>query len=273
MLAHGFPELAYSWRHQIEALAAAGYRVIAPDMRGFGDSPAPAEIEAYDVVELCGDVVQLLDDRGLERAAIVGHDWGANVAWHFALMHPERTACVAGLSVPLVPRAPAAPLEIMRRHLGEDFYIVWFQEPGVAEAALERDLRRTFCTREVWTAEWAARDEAAPPPPAFMSEDDLAVYVETFGRTGLRGGLNWYRNIDRNWEVTAPWDEQTIDMPALFLAGSRDSTMQWMSPEVMKGRVTDLRTVIVDGAGHWIQQERPEEVNAALLAMFADAGW
>jgi pimeloyl-ACP methyl ester carboxylesterase len=272
VLLHGFPELAFSWRRQIDALADAGYRAIAPDMRGYGQSDAPEEIEAYDVVELCGDVAHLLDERGLERAAIVGHDWGANVAWHFALIHPERTACVAGLSVPLVPRAPAAPLGIMREHLGQDFYIVWFQEPGVAEEALARDVRRTVLTPEVWTEEWAAREES-PRTPAWMTEDDVDVYVSAFERTGFRGGLNWYRNIDRNWEITADLDGRKIEMPALFLAGTRDSTMKWMSPEVMKDRATDLRVVMVEGAGHWVQQERPDEVNAALVDLLRDADW
>src|SRR5204863_6385849 len=235
VLLHGFPELAYSWRNQIDALADAGYRVLAPDMRGFGRSDAPQPIEAYDVIELCGDVARLLDNAGAERAAVVGHDWGANVAWHFALMHPERTVCVAGVSVPLVPRAGAPPLEIMRAHLGEDFYIVWFQEPGVAEAALERDVRRTILTPTVWTAEWAVRDDENPRVPPHMTEDDVAVYVAEFERTGFRGGLNWYRNIDRNWERTETLDDRKLEMPALFIAGTRDSTMQWMSPEVMQG--------------------------------------
>jgi pimeloyl-ACP methyl ester carboxylesterase len=273
VLLHGFPELAYSWRHQIDALADAGYRVLAPDMRGYGRSEAPDDVEAYDILELCGDVARILDDAGAARAAVVGHDWGANVAWHCALVHPERTACVAGISVPLVPRAPAPPLEIMRRHLGEDFYFVWFQEPGVAEAALERDVRRTLTTPEVWTAEWAARDDENPRVPPFMTEDDVTVYVAEFERTGFRGGLNWYRNVDRNWELTADLDDRKVEMPALFMAGTRDSTMKWMSPEVMKGRVTDLRTQMVDGAGHWLQQERPDEVNRALLALLRDAGW
>jgi pimeloyl-ACP methyl ester carboxylesterase len=273
VLLHGFPELAYSWRHQIDALADAGYRVLAPDMRGFGRSDAPDEIEAYDVVELCGDVARMLDDAGIERAAIVGHDWGANVSWHFALMHPERTACVAGISVPLVPRAPAPPLEIMRQHLGEDFYIVWFQTPGVAEEALERDVRRTLLTPEVWTAEWAAREDENPRVPPYMTERDVSVYVTEFERTGFGGGLNWYRNIDRNWQLTADLDGTKIEMPALFMAGTRDSTMKWMSPDVMDGRVTDLRIEMVEGAGHWLQQERPDEVNRALLALLRDADW
>lgn len=272
VLLHGFPELAHSWRHQIDALAEAGYRAIAPDMRGYGRSPSPPEVEAYDVVELCADVVRVMDDRGIERAAIVGHDWGATVAWHFALLHPQRVACVAGLSVPLVPRSPAPPLGLMREHLGEDFYIVWFQEPGVAEAALERDVRRTLLTPQVWTATWAESDEEPRVPP-YMSEDDVALYVREFERTGFRGGLNWYRNIDRNWELTADLDGRTIDVPALFLAGTRDSTMKWMSPEVMEGRVRDLRVVMVEGAGHWVQQQAPDQVNAALLGLLQDSGW
>ena len=272
LLLHGFPELWYSWRHQMTGLAEAGYRAIAPDMRGFGRSSIPEAVEAYDVVELCGDVAGLLDDIGAEKAAIVGHDWGANVAWHFALIHPERTACVAGISVPLVPRSPAPPLPIMRKHLGEDFYIVWFNRPGAADEALARDARRTLLTPAVWTAKWAAEDEDPRVPP-FMTEDDVAVYVDEYERTGFTGGLNWYRNIDRNWERTAAYDDRKIEVPALFMAGTRDSTMKWMSPDVMAGRVTDLRTELVDGAGHWLQQERPDEVNRGLLALLRGAGW
>jgi pimeloyl-ACP methyl ester carboxylesterase len=271
LLLHGFPELWFSWRHQMAALAGAGFRAIAPDMRGFGRSSAPKEVEAYDVVELCSDVAGLLDDVGADRAAIVGHDWGANVAWHFALIHPERTKAVAGISVPLVPRPPAPPIGIMREHLGEDFYIVWFQEPGVADEALARDVRRTLITPAVWTAEWAGSEED-PRLPDFMTEDELAVYVGEYTRSGFTGGLNWYRNMDRNWERTAGYDDRRIEMPALFLAGTRDSTMKWMSPDVMTGRVTDLRSELVEGAGHWLQQERPDEVNSALLALLRDAG-
>ena len=273
VLLHGFPELAYSWRHQIPALARAGYHAIAPDMRGYGRSEAPEEIEAYDILELCGDVLQLLDDRDIERAAIVGHDWGATVAWHFALLHPKRTACVAGLSVPLVPNPPAAPLTIMREHLGEDFYIVWFQEPGVAEEALERDVRRTVVTPAVWDPDWAKQMDDNPRVPPFMHQQDVEVYVREYTRTGFRGGLNWYRNIDRNWELTRKYDEHKLEMPALFMVGTQDSTVKWMTPDAMKDRAPDLRIESVDGAGHWIQQERPDEVNRALLALFGDAGW
>jgi pimeloyl-ACP methyl ester carboxylesterase len=273
VLLHGFPELAYSWRHQISALGDEGYRTIAPDMRGFGRSDAPEEIEAYDIVELCGDVARVLDDRELERAAIVGHDWGATVAWHFALLHPERTTCVAGMSVPLIPNPPVAPLTIMRERLGDDFYIVWFQEAGVAEQALERDVRRTLLTPAVWDPAWAEREDENPRLPPFMNEQDVAVYIREYARTGFRGGLNWYRNIDRNWELTRQYDDRKLEVPALFMVGTRDSTVQWMSPEAMQERATDLRVELVEGAGHWLQQERPDEVNRALLALFRDAGW
>jgi pimeloyl-ACP methyl ester carboxylesterase len=172
-----------------------------------------------------------------------------------------------------VPNPPAAPLEIMRSHFGEDFYIVWFQEPGVAEAALERDVRRTLLTPAVWNPEWAARTGEQPDVPAFMTEDDVAVYVSEYERTGFSGGLNWYRNIDRNWELTREFDERKIELPALFVAGARDPAIKWMPPEAMNGRVTDLRSQLIDGSGHWVQQQSPGDVNGALLGLFREAGW
>ncbi len=266
VLCHGFPELAFSWRHQIPALSAGGFRVIAPDMRGFGESSSPQDVEAYDVVSLCGDVCAVLDDAGEERAIIVGHDWGANVAWQMAVLHPERVRAVAGLSVPFVPRSPAPPIPIMRRHLGEDFYIVWFQQPGVADEALARDVRRTLTTKRVWTSSWAEEDDAPPQRGEWLSEQELAVYIEAFERTGFTGGLNWYRNIDRNWQLTEAVAEHAVEQPAMFLTGEKDPVRKFMPAEAMDGWVTDLRAnVIVPGAGHWVQQERPHEVNTALL--------
>jgi pimeloyl-ACP methyl ester carboxylesterase len=266
VLCHGFPELAYSWRHQVPALVQAGYRVIAPDMRGYGRSSAPAEVEAYDVVSLCGDLCGLLDTLELERAIFVGHDWGASVVWQLAVLHPERVGAVAGLSVPFVPRAPAAPIPIMRRHLGEDFYIVWFQTPGVADAALASDVRRTLTTSRQWTAQWAEEDGATRKLPAWLSEAELAVYVEAFERTGFTGGLNWYRNIDRNWELTEPVAERRVEAPAMFLTGELDPVCRFMPAEAMSGWVRDLRAeIVVPDAGHWVQQQAPEEVNSALL--------
>jgi pimeloyl-ACP methyl ester carboxylesterase len=265
VLLHGFPELAYSWRHQIGPLAQAGYRVLAPDLRGVGGSDRPDDIAAYAVTELAADVVALIDHAGREQAIVIGHDWGADAAWKTAWMHPERVAAVAGLSVPFIPRAPAPPVGIMREHLGEDFYMVWFQEPGVAERALEQDVRRTLATTKVWTREWAASHDDPPTPP-FMTDADLQVYVDAYTRTGFSGGLALYRNLDRNWELTAPFADRRIEQPALFLTGERDPVRSFMPAAAMDGWVTDLRaSVVVPGAGHWVNQERPDEVNAALL--------
>lgn len=265
VLCHGFPELWYSWRHQLPALAAAGYRAVAPDLRGYGGSSIPADPQAYDLLSVCRDLLGLLDDLGEERAVFVGHDWGASVVWQLAQAHPARVSAVAGISVPFAPRAPAPPVGLLRQALGEDFYIVWFQQPGVADEALARDVRRTLTAREQWTAAWSLRDDH-PPLPQWLNEDDVRVYAEAFERTGFTGGLNYYRNLDRTWELTAPLAECRIEQPALFMTGSRDPVAQFMPAVIMDGWVTDLRDkIVVEGAGHWLPQERPAEVNEALL--------
>jgi pimeloyl-ACP methyl ester carboxylesterase len=271
VLLHGFPELGFSWRHQVAPLVAADYRVLVPDMRGFGDSDAPDDAEQYAVDVLAADVLGLLDHAGAQRGTVIGHDWGADVAWKTAWLHPERVLAVAGLSVPFAPRAPAPPLGLMRKHLGEDFYMVWFQQPGVAEQALARDVRRTLATSRVWDAAWAADTGDQPRTPPFMTEDELDVYVRTFGRTGFHGGLNYYRNLDRNWERTADVAERRITAPALFATGERDPVRRFMPAAVMDGWVTDLRVdAVIEGAGHWVQQEAPDQVNELLLAWLAD---
>jgi pimeloyl-ACP methyl ester carboxylesterase len=270
LLCHGFPELGYSWRHQVPALVDAGYRVVVPDMRGFGGSERPQAIEAYDVIELTGDLVGLLDWLEVPDAVFVGHDWGASTVWGAALIHPRRVRAVAGLSVPFAPRAAAPPLPTMRRRFGEDFYICWFQEPGVADAALARDVRRALTARSVWTAAWAAADEEADPRPRWLSEADLAYYVETFERTGFTGGLNYYRNIDRNWELTEPYAGRRIEQPSMFLTGDRDPVRSFMPPDHLEEWLTDLRVNAVIPGGHWIQQERPAEVNEALLGFLGE---
>jgi len=211
----------------------------------------------------------LLDELGERAAIFVGHDWGANVAWHMALLHPERVRAVAGLSVPLVPRAPAPPIAIMREHLGEDFYMVWFQEPGVADEALGSDVRRTLTTSRVWSSDWAQED-APTSRPEWLSEEELAVYIEAFERTGFTGGLNWYRNIDRNWELTADLADRRVEQQAMFLTGELDPVRSFMPAEAMQGLFTDMRAqIVVPGAGHWVQQQAPDEVNAALLEFLA----
>jgi pimeloyl-ACP methyl ester carboxylesterase len=273
VLLHGFPELWYSWRHQLRDLSEAGFHAIAPDLRGYGGTEAPPEIEAYDSVTLVDDVLALMDAFGHDRFVAVGHDWGANVAWELARRHPARVTAVAGLSVPFVPRPPAPPVPILREHLGEGFYMVWFQAPGVAEAALERDVRRTLRTTEVWDADWAARDGDGPRRPAFWTAADEELYVETFTRTGFAGGLNWYRNLDRNWERSADVADRRIEQPALFLTGERDPVRRFMPAEAMDGWVTDLReSIVVGGAGHWVQQEAPEAVSDALVGWLRTVG-
>jgi pimeloyl-ACP methyl ester carboxylesterase len=273
ILCHGFPELWYSWRHQISALAGAGYRAVAPDLRGYGQSSIPADVEAYDLPSVCGDMIGLLDDLGEERAVFVGHDWGATVVWQLALAHRARVSAVVGMSVPFMPRPPGPPVGLLREALGEDFYIVWFQQPGVADAALARDARRTLTTRKQWTAQWSQEDDQ-PPRPAWLTEQDLRVYVEAFERTGFTGGLNYYRNIDRTWQLTADLAKRRIEPPALFVTGSRDPVRGFMPTEIMNGWVTDLRDrVVIDGAGHWVQQERPGEVNEELLRFLDSVGF
>jgi len=271
VLCHGFPELAFSWRRQIPALAAAGYRVMAPDMRGYGASSIPAEPEAYNILELCGDLRGLLDGEGEEQAIFIGHDWGAFAVWALAAYFPERVRAVAGLSVPFVPRAPAPPIPIMRAHLGEDFYMVWFQTPGLADEALSRDVRRTLTTSRQWTSEWAQEEGAELKRPEWLSEDELQVYIGAFERTGFTGGLNWYRNMDRNWELTEAFKEHRVVAPAMFLTGELDPVRNFMPAEAMNGWVTDLRRrIVIPEAGHWLQQQAPQAVNTALLEFLGE---
>lgn len=258
ILAHGFPELAYSWRHQIPVLADAGYHVLAPDQRGYGGSSAPEAVEAYDIHHLTGDLVALLDDIGARQAVFIGHDWGAMVVWHTALLHPDRVRAVAGLSVPPIPRARTRPTERWREKFGEDFYMLRFQEPGVADAEMAADVAATM--RGMF-------DDLSPDaPPGWISDDELAHYVSEFGRTGFTGALNWYRNYDRNWESTPALADARITVPALFIGGTADPIGPTMNPararEVVAGPYTERW---ISGAGHWVQQERPDDVNRMLL--------
>ncbi len=271
VLCHGFPELAFSWRHQVFALADAGYRTLTPDMRGYGGSTRPPRVEDYDVLTICADLAGLLDDAGAADAIFVGHDWGAVVAWHMALAHPERVRAVAGLSVPITPRAPAPPLSILRRRYGDDFYICWFQVPGVADPVLAQNVRGAVFPESTDAADWRT-PPADPPTPAWLNDDELQVYLATFGETGFTGGLNYYRNIDRNWALTERLSDRRIEQPALFLTGSEDPVGAFMTPRKLAQTLSDLREhVVVAGGGHWIQQERPREVNAALLRFLASS--
>ncbi|MCH9722554.1 MAG: alpha/beta hydrolase [Actinomycetia bacterium] len=292
ILAHGFPELAYSWRHQIPALAAAGYRVIAPDQRGYGGSSRPDSVDSYDIAALTGDLVGLIDECGAERAALVGHDWGAVVAWSTPLLHPARVAAVAGLSVPPVPRPATPPTVAFRRIFGDNFfYILYFQQPGAADAEMAADprraLRRMLGGMRAPTDEAAALRMLAPGPdgfierldaperlPEWLGPEELDHYVTEFTRTGFTGALNWYRNFDRNWQIMDHPAATTIDVPALFVGGTADPVLAFTktgrATEVARGR---YREVMLEGAGHWIQQERAAEINAELLRFLADVRW
>ncbi len=283
VLAHGFPELAYSWRRQVPALAGAGYHVLAPDQRGYGGSSRPDAVGDYDIAALCGDIAGLLDHADADRAAIVGHDWGAVVAWTFPLLHPDRVAAVAGLSLPPIPRPPVPPTEIWRKRFGEHFfYILYFQQPGVADADLGGDVRATLrrlVGGSAHGAAWLARPGARgwvsgmPEPqalPEWLTEEEFEHYVAEFSRTGFTGGLNWYRNYERNWELTAHPPATAITAPALYVAGTADPVQSFTPTDRVRDVVRgDYRAVMIEGAGHWLQQERPEEVNAALLGFLS----
>ncbi|MCW2650274.1 MAG: ephA [Mycobacterium sp.] len=275
ILAHGFPELAYSWRHQIPALAAAGYHVLAPDQRGYGGSSRPAAVGDYDITALTADLVGLLDDVGAERAVFVGHDWGATVAWNTPLLHPGRVAAVVGLSVPPVPRPQVPPTQAFKRMFGDHFfYMLYFQEPGVADADLDRDpgttVRRMFTDPATALSNPPAESPSPRALPGWISQRELDRYTEQFTRTGFTGPLNWYRNLDRNWELTASTPADAITAPSLFIGGTDDPVLRFTrrdrAAEVVSG---PYREVMIDGAGHWIQQQRPEDVNAELLSFLS----
>jgi epoxide hydrolase A/B len=299
LLCHGFPESWYSWRHQIDALAAAGFRAIAPDMRGYGKSDAPEAIDQYTIFHLVGDLVGLLDALAIPSAVIVGHDWGATVAWQAARLRPDRFHAVACLSVPYRPRGPARPTSVMPRTADAQFYQLYFQEPGVAEAEFERDPRATvlnmlygasgegIAARAAATASGNAgatagigmvphgggmmRGLGAPPTlPSWLSQADIDFYAGEFRRSGFRGPLNYYRNVDRNWELMAAFAGAPVTVPALYVAGDRDMVVSFPGTEQLlanlKSFVPALRGIkMLPGCGHWTQQERPSEVNAAIL--------
>jgi pimeloyl-ACP methyl ester carboxylesterase len=294
VLCHGFPESWYSWRHQLVALAEAGYHAVAPDQRGFGQTDRPAAIEDYTLLHLVGDIVGLLDALGAPTAVVVGHDWGAPVAWHTALLRPDRVRGVIGLSVPFRPRGSARPSTMMPHADDAIFYQTYFQTPGVAESEFERDPHATI-RRVLYGLSGDARSGALTPgaggdivmvprdggflthrgePPAlpgWLTKDDVDFYAGEFARAGFRGGLNWYRNIDRNWELLAPWAGAQVTVPALYVTGDRDLVLSFRGMDqllpALRHFVPELRqTLILPGCGHWTQQERPREVNAAMLS-------
>lgn len=287
ILCHGFPESWYSWRHQLGALAEAGFRAAAPDMRGYGRTDRPEDIGQYTLLHLVGDMVGLVEALGEKEAVIAGHDWGAPVAWHAALMRPDRFRAVIGLSVPFRPRSAARPSTVMPQTDKEWFYQLYFQKPGGAEAELERDVRRSIrsilyaasgdAPKRVESLGMVSRnggflDHATDPAtlPPWLGERDIDFYTAEFERTGFRGGLNWYRNIDASWELLAPFAGAKVTPPALYIAGDRDLVvtfrgMDQLIPSLAQHVPNLRRTIMLPGCGHWTQQERAGEVTAAMI--------
>jgi pimeloyl-ACP methyl ester carboxylesterase len=291
LLCHGWPETWYSWRYQLPTLAEAGYRVLAPDMRGYGRSGKPEAIEAYTLLHIVGDMVGLLDALEIPDAVVIGHDWGALAAWYSALLRPDRFRAVAGLSVPYTPRGKISIIDSLKLTGVDNIYIMYFQEPGVAEREFEADVEASL-RRVLYSASGSMpADKTWYPfvsrggglldstfdtdlPLPWLGEADLAEYVWDFQASGFRGGLNWYRNMQRDWELLAPFSGAKIRQPSLFVAGERDGVVRMPG---MKGTIAALqevlpglrKTVLLDGIGHWVQQEAPEAVNAELTAFLA----
>lgn len=289
LLIHGFPELAVSWRAQVEALAQAGYHAVAPDMRGYGATDKPMDGADYSILSLVGDMVDLVRALGETSCVVVGHDWGAPVAWHCALMRPDMFKAVAGLSVPFQPRRPQGPpteaMAVLSKRGGlGDLYISRFQVADAHEA-FDADpataLRKMFFAYDGATPDGRQStgfmpdgvslvdsivDDATRPP--WMSADHFQEYVDAFAAGGFKGPLDWYRNLDRNWALTAFLQDQRIAQPSLFIVGERDPVRHYAGRHeaTLGDWLTDLRGIhVLLGAGHWLQQERPDEVNALLL--------
>ncbi len=289
VLCHGWPESWYSWRHQIPALAAAGFRVVAPDQRGYGQTDAPAPIESYNILNLVGDIVGLVNSLGVDSAVIVGHDWGAPVSWDSALLRPDIFRAIALLSVPYIARTPMRPTEGMKLLAGDqNFYQLYFQEPGKVEKELDADPRRSMAMilysvsgdlpqsaefslvfpKTKTFVEFLETFTLPDKLPAWLTEADIDFFAGEFERAGFRGGVNWYRNFDRNWELTPFLDGAKLRQPAVFAAGEHDVVGRMIPGGYnIAGAFTPnlKKKVIVPGAGHWVQQERPKEINQVLI--------
>jgi soluble epoxide hydrolase/lipid-phosphate phosphatase len=281
LFVHGFPELAYSWRYQLPAIAAAGYRVIAPDMRGYGGTDKPQGIEQYTVQKLIGDIEGLLDALDIERAHVVAHDWGALLAWQLALLAPQRMLSLTALNIPFFPRAPIDPIEIMRAALGKDFYIVNFQDSDEADRRCAEDPERVFevmmrknvISRERFNTlpkemrsfsllAALSRTELSGDP--LLSPEEAQVYAEAFAAGGFTAPINWYRNWSQNWASSTDV-KQVVTVPTLFIEAVDDVIISPQQISAMKPHVPDLEIRTLEHCGHWSQQEKPAEVNALLL--------
>jgi pimeloyl-ACP methyl ester carboxylesterase len=284
IFSHGFPELAYSWRSQVAALAGAGFRAIAPDQRGYGQTDRPSAVDQYTIVHLCGDLAGMMDSLHIDQAVFCGHDWGGAVVWMMPLLFPDRVAGVIGVNTAFLPRAPGPPIEMLRKARGENNYVVAFQQPGVADELLGKNVEkafRLFFRADRMTAEQFAALPADSParkfellnalqaeiPPGsklILSDDDLKVYVDTYTRTGFTGGINWYRNIDRNWELTKHV-EYKVNVPSLYVGAADDVVLPPSSANGIERWVPDIEKKTIADCGHWTQQEKPEELNAILI--------
>ena len=287
ILVHGWPESWYSWRHQLPALAAAGFRAVAPDMRGYGKSDKPQPVESYDIQHVTADIVGIVDALGEKTAMLVGHDWGAIVVWNSKLLHPDRFTAVVAMSVPYSGRGKQSVVQTLRQAMGDNFYyILYFQEPGVAEKEFDADPRGILSRLYLSPGSprqppqvtdpkraaggWIPRLGAPLGLPDWLTQADLDYYVAEFTQAGFRGGINYYRNFHRNWESTPQLADARITAPALFLAGERDVVIRGATKEqlltAMKQAVPDLRDVkLLPGIGHWVQQENPRDTNAATI--------
>ncbi len=298
LLCHGFPETAYAWRHQLAVLADAGYRAVAPDLRGFGGTSAPGGTEAYALQHLVADLVALVDALAADRAVIVGNDWGATLAWHAALLRPDRFSAVAAVGVPIMGQPPVPPTQIFPQTEDALFYTLYFQDEGVAEKEFEADVRCTLL--KIYHA---ASGEAGPrlqgdgtPNPfgmvsrkhgllsslsmpdhdlPWLSDEDLAVFVSDYAESGFRGGLNLYRNLDRNWALHAAFAGLQVHVPALYMVGSRDTGLSIPGMrqiiEAQKVFAPQLREpIFLDECGHWAPQEQSTKVSEALVRFLAE---
>jgi len=286
VMCHGWPELWYSWRHQLQALSDAGFRAIAPDMRGYGETDAPADPNDYRTSVICADIAGLLDALGIEQAAIVGHDWGGYHIWQFGFRYPERAARLIGLNTPYSPPSPIPTTEALHAVFGEGdrgYYMLYFQQPGQAEAELEADvggnlakiMHRWDRAQDLWTFATVGGDGSGictriEPGGTLLTDAELDVYEAAFKRTGFTGGLNWYRAIDATWREVSTFGKVQIDVPSLMITAENDLILRPESAEPMHQWVPNLRIEHIKQCSHWTQQERPAEVNRLMIDFLGD---
>ncbi|MDO8839786.1 MAG: alpha/beta hydrolase [Parvibaculum sp.] len=286
VMCHGFPELGYSWRHQLPAVAGAGFRALAPDQRGYGNTGGPKGSDAvplYDIAHLTDDLAGMLDALGIDKAVFAGHDWGGMVTWQMALRHPDRVAGVIGVNTPFIPRGPIDPIAGMRMVFGEDMYIVYFQKFGVAEKIFDTDVARSM---RFWYRKSAMKladfdalpadqknlsflksfdaDESTWLGTQLLNKEELDYYTRAFKKSGFEGGINWYRNFTRNWQLTEGQTEK-IDVPCLMISAADDIVLRPELTAGMENYIPDLEKHVIADCGHWTQSEKPDELNRLMV--------